>query len=374
MASFPDSYYMQKAFDLALKGINRTSPNPLVGAVLVKNDNIIGEGYHQEFGGPHAEVHAITNANQSIAGADLYVTLEPCTHYGKTPPCVDLIIKNKIKKVFIACLDPNPLVAGQSVQKLRNAGIEVEMGILDEKCRSLNAPFFKYITQQKSFLYVKNAITVDGKIACRTGHSRWISNKMAQEYVHKLRYRMRGILTAIGTIKYDNPQLNVRLPLKISINQPFKVIIDPLGECSTEYRVFQENPDKIILFICEKYVKNTNIVECVNVGAQVIGCQDKEIPINFILTKCAELGIDSLLVEAGMGLISRILRGNYADGGVFFIAPRILGDNQAYSLMSGQNCSEMNQSLKLNNVLWQLFPGDEDNIALFFGEKLCLPD
>lgn len=374
MASFPDSYYMQKAFDLALKGINKTSPNPLVGAVLVKNDNIIGEGYHQEFGGPHAEVNAITNANQSIAGADFYVTLEPCNHYGKTPPCVDLIIKNRIKKVFIACLDPNPLVAGQSVQKLRNAGIEVEVGMLGQKCRSLNAPFFKYITQQQSFLYVKNAITLDGKIACRTGHSQWISNKMAREYVHKLRYRMHGILTAIGTIKYDNPQLNVRLQSKNYINQPFKVIIDPLGECSTEYRVFQENPEKIILFICEKYMKNTNIVECVNVGAQVISFQDKEIPINFILTKCAELGIDSLLVEAGTGLISRILRGNYADGGVFFIAPRILGDNQAYSLMSGQHCSEMNQSFKLNNVLWQLFPGDEDNMALFFGEKLCLPD
>ncbi|SFB76611.1 diaminohydroxyphosphoribosylaminopyrimidine deaminase [Brevinema andersonii] len=365
---------MQKAFDLALKGINKTSPNPLVGAVLVKNNNIIGEGYHQKFGGPHAEVHAIASANQSITGADLYVTLEPCTHYGKTPPCVDLIIENKIKKVFIACLDPNPLVAGQSVQKLRDANIEVEIGILNDKCRSLNAPFFKYVTEQKSFLYVKNAITIDGKIACKTGHSQWISNKMAQEYVHKLRYRMSGILTAIGTIKYDNPQLNVRLPSKTAINQPFKVIIDPLGECSIEYRVFQENPDKIILFICEKYTNNINIVQCINAGAQVIRYHDQEIPVDFILAKCAELGIDSLLVEAGTGLISRILRGNYADGGVFFIAPRILGDNKAYTLMSGQNCSEMNQSLKLNNVLWKLFPGDEDNMALFFGEKLCLPD
>ena len=198
-------YFMQRALELAARAKGRTSPNPLVGAVVVKDGEIVGEGYHRKAGEPHAEVIALEAAGENSRNATLYVTLEPCNHYGKTPPCTEAVIKAGISTVYVATPDPNPKVSGQGIARLREAGIQVHVGLLEEEARELNRFFFKYVTRELPFVALKVAMTLDGKIATRTGNSRWISNEKSREYVHQLRNTYDTILTGIGTVLADDP-------------------------------------------------------------------------------------------------------------------------------------------------------------------------
>ena len=207
-----DEQYMEYALNLAKKGEGHVAPNPMVGAVIVKNGRIIGEGYHEKYGEAHAEVNAIQRATEAVEGATIYVTLEPCAHYGKTPPCAQLLIDSKIKRVVIGCLDPNRLVGGQGVQMLKEAGLSVTVGVLQNECEKINEIFMHYITQKQPFVIMKTAMTLDGKIASVTGDSKWITGSKAREQVHKLRHRVSGIMVGIETVLVDNPFLSCRIP------------------------------------------------------------------------------------------------------------------------------------------------------------------
>ncbi len=244
---------MLRAIKLAQKAGSKTYPNPLVGAVIVKNGEIIGEGYHKKFGSAHAEVNAINNCKVTPEGASLYVNLEPCSHYGKTPPCADLIIKNKIKNVFIGMTDPNPLVAGKGIKKLKEHGINVITGILEDKCRELNEVFLKLITKKESFITHKIASTLDGKIAEDSGYSKWITSEKSRQIVHKLRNFADAILVGAETIRNDNPYLNVRKREAV-ISEPFKIIISKSLNFDKSYNVFKI-PEKVIIITS---VKNYN--------------------------------------------------------------------------------------------------------------------
>lgn len=208
---FLNPKYMKRAIELAKKGIGYTNPNPIVGCVVVKNDEIISEGYHEKIGGFHAERNALTNCKEDTTGAELYVTLEPCCHYGKTPPCTEIIIEKNIKKVYVGSMDPNKLVAGKGVKILEENGIEVECGVLKDECDKLNEVFFHYITNKTPYVVMKYAMTMDGKIACENGDSKWVTGEKARETVQNMRKKYMGIMVGINTVLEDNPMLNCRI-------------------------------------------------------------------------------------------------------------------------------------------------------------------
>ena len=220
---FLNPKYMKRAIELAKKGIGYTNPNPIVGCVVVKNDEIISEGYHEKIGGFHAERNALTNCKEDTTGAELYVTLEPCCHYGKTPPCTEIIIEKNIKKVYVGSMDPNKLVAGKGVKILEENGIEVECGVLKDECDKLNEVFFHYITNKTPYVVMKYAMTMDGKIACENGDSKWVTGEKARETVQNMRKKYMGIMVGINTVLEDNPMLNCRIEENVD---PIRIICD----------------------------------------------------------------------------------------------------------------------------------------------------
>ncbi|HPD61736.1 MAG TPA: bifunctional diaminohydroxyphosphoribosylaminopyrimidine deaminase/5-amino-6-(5-phosphoribosylamino)uracil reductase RibD, partial [Thermodesulfobacteriota bacterium] len=217
--------YMWRAIKLALKAQGQTSPNPLVGALIVKNGKIVGQGFHYRAGSPHAEINALHEAGNQAQGAEIYLNLEPCSHVGRTPPCVDAIIQRKIRKVYVGMMDPNPLVCGKGIRKLKEAGIEVATGILEKECRRLNEVFIKYITTKRPFVILKAAASLDGRIAAESGDSQWLTNEKSREYVHRLRSAVDAVLVGIGTVKRDNPQLTCRLKYRKG-KDPIRIVVD----------------------------------------------------------------------------------------------------------------------------------------------------
>lgn len=215
--------YMRLAIEIAKKGAGKVNPNPMVGAVIVKDERVIGQGYHKYYGGNHAEVNAFENLSDNPEGATIYVTLEPCSHYGKTPPCVDKIIANKISKVVVGTLDPNPLVEGRGIKALKEAGIEVITGVLEEECKKLNEVFMKYILCKRPFVVLKTAMTLDGKIATESGESKWITSDKSRQEVHKLRNKLSAIMVGVNTVIKDNPELTCRLE---GGKNPVRIIVD----------------------------------------------------------------------------------------------------------------------------------------------------
>lgn len=340
--------YMKLALELAKKGEGKVNPNPLVGAVVVKNEEIIGTGYHKYFGGPHAEVYALDEAEKNSQGADLYVTLEPCSHYGKTPPCVEKIIKSGIKRCYIATLDPNPLVAGKGVEILKNAGIEVFIGILEKEAKEINRVFFKYILEKKSYLFLKCAITLDGKIATKTGSSKWITNELAREKVQFLRNKYMGIMVGVNTIIVDNPSLTARIK---DARNPYRIVIDPKLNIPLNSKIltFQDNKN---IIITSSFNQNSEKVEKLkNNGVKILYLEGTEFFIEDILKKTGEIGIDGILLEGGSYLISKSFLQNQIDGGEIFIAPKILGDNKSISFVDGFDISKIEDGIILENTI-----------------------
>ena len=235
--------YMRMAIEEAKKGEGFTSPNPLVGAVIVKDDRVIGIGYHKKYGENHAEINAFLNAKENgedVEGASIYVTLEPCSHYGKTPPCADAIIKNKLKKVIIGCVDSNPKVAGNGIKKLKDAGIDVIVNVLEEECRKLNEVFFYYIANKRPFVVMKYAMTMDGKIATVSGKSKWITSEKTREHSHRFRNKYSAIMVGINTVIEDNPMLNCRLP---NTRNPIRIILDSSLKISLDSNICKTSKD-----------------------------------------------------------------------------------------------------------------------------------
>ncbi|MBX4259239.1 bifunctional diaminohydroxyphosphoribosylaminopyrimidine deaminase/5-amino-6-(5-phosphoribosylamino)uracil reductase RibD [Clostridium estertheticum] len=354
-----DNYYMSRALELSKKALGFVNPNPLVGAVIVKDNRIIGEGYHEHFGGPHAEVNAFENAKEDVEGATMYVTLEPCAHYGKTPPCAEAIVKNKIAKVIVGMIDPNPLVAGKGVEILRKAGIEVTTGIMENEIRKTNEIFIKYITTKNPFCIMKTAMTLDGKIATTTGDSKWISNEKSRAYVHELRNRVSGIMVGIGTVLSDNPELTTRREGKTSTN-PVRIIIDSTAKISLDSKVLKCDEKTKTIIVTTKFASDTKICAIKQKGAEVIITpgENKWVNLNYLMKVLGDRGIDSILLEGGSTLNYSALDEGIIDKVITFISPKIFGGTSGKTTVGGKGIDFVKDSILLCDTKVTRF--DED--------------
>ncbi|MCL5808812.1 MAG: bifunctional diaminohydroxyphosphoribosylaminopyrimidine deaminase/5-amino-6-(5-phosphoribosylamino)uracil reductase RibD [Deltaproteobacteria bacterium] len=321
-----DERFMRLALRLARKGEGCVNPNPMVGAVIVRDGRIIAEGYHRECGGKHAEINAIENATEPIAGATFYITLEPCSHYGRTPPCVDALIACRPGRVVVGTTDPNPHVSGKGLQALEQQGIETRIGVLAEACRQLNEVFFKYITTGIPFVTIKFAQTLDGRIATTTGHSRWISSPPSLRFAHRLRSLHDAILVGSGTVLNDNPELTCRL---IHGRNPLRIVVDSQLRSSPEARIFNEARGTQTIMATtyrapaeKRRLFETKGVEVLETGEDQAGHVD----LRELLTALGRREISSLLVEGGAAVITSLLKGNLADRLIVILAPKIVGE------------------------------------------------
>ena len=351
-ADLREDYFMGEALKLAKKGAGRVSPNPMVGAVVVKNGKIIGKGYHRFFGGAHAEINAIENAGKAVKGADIYVTLEPCSHFGKTPPCVDALISSGIRKVFIGMVDPNPVVSGKGVRKLKKAGIALKTGILDLKCRRLNESFVKYITKKEPFVTLKSAVSLDGKIASHTGDSKWITCEKSRRFVHRMRFESDAVMAGVGTVIADDPLLNVRL-FKKAKKEPFRVIVDSSLKIPLGSNVLKPDfAEKTIVAVSkEKSVsKKAEVIK--NMGAQVISvsAKNKRIDLKVLSRILAKKGIASILLEGGSEVNAAALEAGIVDKIMLFYSPKLIGGKKAFGLIGGQGKPLISDAVKIDDL------------------------
>ena len=354
-----DEKYMDLALELAEKGKGYVNPNPMVGAVVVKDGEIVGKGWHKFYGGPHAEVYALEEAGAKAEGATIYVTLEPCSHFGKTPPCAEKIKKMKIKKCVIACLDPNPIVAGRGKKILEEAGIEVVVGVREKEAKELNKVFMKYITEKNPYLFLKCAITLDGKIATNERDSKWITNEKAREKVQFLRHEYMSIMVGINTLINDNPRLTARIENGIN---PFRIVVDPHLCTPLESNfVNMVDDNKSIIITSKENEKNDKIKELENKNVKIIYMEGFDFSVDEILKKIGELKIDSVLLEGGSYLISKAFKENRIDGGEIFIAPKILGGGLPF--IDGFDFKEIKDCFHLQNVKFNVY---DDNISVEF--------
>ena len=342
-----DKKYMTRALELAALGEGAVNPNPLVGAVVVKDGKIVGEGYHHKFGGPHAEVFALEAAGENAKGADIYVTLEPCSHYGKTPPCAKKIIDMGIKRCIIATLDPNPLVSGRGVKMLRDAGVEVITGVMEKEALEVNRVFMKYISEKKSYLFLKCGITLDGKIASRKGNSKWITNEIAREKVQKLRNRYMGIMVGINTLLKDNPSLTARIE---NGRDPFRMVVDPYLEIPLDSKLATFDDGKTVVITSKENIHNEKVEILKSRKVGFIFLDGHDFKVEDILKETAKLGIDGIILEGGSYLISKAFEENQIDGGEIFIAPKILGDSEAVPFIKGFEFDNISDGFELENV------------------------
>jgi len=339
-----DKKFIKRTIMLAKKAAGWTSPNPMVGAVLVKDGKIIEEDYHKGAGSPHAEALVLKKAGKSAKGSTLYVNLEPCCHTNKrTPPCTEAIIRAGIKKVVAAIIDPNPQVCGKGLRQLKEAGIEVLYGILKEDAKKLNEAYIKYITTGLPLVTLKIAMSLDGKIALPSGESKWITSEKSRMLVQKMRASSDAILTAIGTVKADNPLLTVRIP---SAHSPIRVVIDPELEISLDAKILQ-TPPKTILVTSNK--KSKKIDEIYNMGTEIMFYTNK-LRLRWLMKMLAKKGITSVIVEGGSGLSSYLLNEKIVDKVVFFIAPIIIGGKDSYPAIGGISCGRLKDAYKIKDI------------------------
>ena len=367
-----DIEYMQRAIALAKKGAGFVNPNPMVGCVVVKDNEIITEGYHEYYGGLHAERNALTNSTADCKDATLYVTLEPCCHYGKTPPCTEIIIEKGIKKVVVGLLDPNPLVAGKGIKILEDAGIEVVTGVEVEEIKDLNKVFLKYIKTKRPYVLLKTAMTLDGKIASYTGDSKWITNEKSRQLVHKLRSEMMGIVAGIGTVKADNPMLNSRLEgqqptansQQPNVHQPIRIIVDTKASISLDSNIVKTaNEYRTILAVSNQLSAVSNqskIDELKSYNVEILYCEEKDghVDINDLMIKLGQKGIDSILLEGGATLNAAFLEAGCVDEVYAFIAPKIIGGEHSKSPVGGQGIELMKDAIMLKDIKIETFDND----------------
>lgn len=334
-----EEQFMKQAIELAKQGAGWTAPNPLVGAVVVKNGRVIGEGYHRKYGELHAERNALAACTEDPAGATLYVTLEPCCHYGKTPPCTEIIIEKKIAKVVIGSRDPNPKVAGKGARILREHGIEVVEDYMREACDALNPVFFHYITTKTPYVVLKFAMTLDGKIATRTGASKWITGEAARNHVHQLRGRYAGILAGIGTVLADDPMLNCRID---GAHQPLRIILDSHLRIPMGSRLVRSAKEYPLLIVCNESTRDreegaSRIQKLEEAGAKVWTLPEKNghPDLNVLMQRLGEEKIDSVLIEGGGTVNEAALKAHIVHHVYAYIAPKIFGGEDAKTPVEG---------------------------------------
>ncbi|WP_425514981.1 bifunctional diaminohydroxyphosphoribosylaminopyrimidine deaminase/5-amino-6-(5-phosphoribosylamino)uracil reductase RibD [Cytobacillus gottheilii] len=338
-----DEYYMRIALDLARSAEGQTSPNPLVGAVCVKDGQIIGTGAHLKAGTPHAEVHAITMAHDRAKGADLYVTLEPCAHRGKTPPCTNLIINSGIRRVVIACTDPNPLVKGKGISQLKQAGIEVVTGVLEKEAAFLNRAFFHYIQYGTPYVTLKAAATLDGRIAASSGDSKWITSREAREDVHYLRHIHDAILVGAQTVIADNPFLTTRLPH--GGKNPIRIVLDRRLQTPNTANVVTDEAVKTIIFTQVPLEEQIKQYESSFVHIEVIPKSQAFLPS--VLKYLGGIGVMTLLVEGGSRVHSSFIDENLADELYLYLAPKLIGNGISFFSSEKRNWMKDSENLHI---------------------------
>lgn len=350
MFSPDDELFMHRALALATKGRGRTSPNPMVGAVVVRDGCIVSEGYHARAGGPHAEMVALEQAAAAASGADLYVSLEPCCHHGRTPPCTDRIIQAGIRRVVVPILDPNPLVSGGGVQRLRAAGVIVEQGLLSEEATRLNEAFTKFITSRIPFVLLKAAVSLDGKIATRTGDARWISGERSRTHVHALRDQVDAIIVGIGTIRRDNPRLTTRLPEGGC--DPIRVIVDGRGPLPLDAHVLQNGAASRTWVAVAADAPAERVETLRRRGLTVLeaGGSHGRVHLEHLLKRLSEREVTSVMIEGGEGMFTSAIEEGIVDKFLLFVAPMLVGGKTAPSLFGGAGVEGIGQALRLHRL------------------------
>ncbi len=342
-----DRAYMELAYQLALKGKTTTSPNPMVGAVVVRKGRIVATGWHKRCGGPHAEAIALRKAGRLARGATLYVTLEPCHHYGRTPPCVDAVIKSGIKKAVIGMTDPNPLTNGKSVKKLRQNGIAVRSGVMEKDLRRMNEVFEKYITKKTPWVTAKIAQTLDGKIATANGQSKWITALSTRNFTRRLRNEFDAILVGVNTVLKDDPCLCAARPSK----HLQKIVLDSALRIPLTAKMFRQNPQDCLIATTRR-ASPEKIAKLSKEKVRVLVCPERsgKVDLRWLLRTLAKKEVASVLIEGGPTVIGEALKQKLVDKLRVFIAPKVLGDEQARSAVVGLQCADVNKSINLRDV------------------------
>ena len=342
---------MRRVLELARKGQGRTSPNPMVGAVLVKNGRVVGEGYHHKAGLPHGEIEALRRAGKKARGADLYVNLEPCCHFGKTPPCTEAIISAGVKKVIVGMRDPNQLVSGKGFHQLKKNGIRVMTGTLRKECERLNEVFIKFVRTGNPFVVLKTAISLDGKIATRTGDSKWITGPQARERVHQIRHQVDAILVGPGTVLADNPRLTTRLQGGGGKN-PIRVILDGKESLPLSAKVFQNSGSQKVIYVCGKTLssKRRTALEKKNVEILAVKEKNGRLNLNDLVIKLGARQVTSLLVEGGAGVNASVLQAGLVDKVILFLAPILIGGKDAPGLIGGEGIKRLQEAYRIQDL------------------------
>lgn len=349
--------FMSRALALAEKARGRTSPNPMVGAVLVKGNKIIAEGWHEKAGGDHAEVAAIKKAKGTAKDSVLYVTLEPCCHHGRTPPCTDAIINAGIKKVFVAAADPNPLVSGKGAAQLRKAGVTVLVGLLQKESIKLNESYNKFITQKTPFVTLKAAVSMDGKMADSNGVSKWISNELSREKAQNMRRENDAVMVGVNTVINDDPRLNVRLGKKWD-KQPVRIIVDGALKTPPAARILHSHGGEVWIVTSVKNEKKAKPLE--DEGAKIINVHSKNnrIDLKELMKELGGRGVTSILLEGGPTILSEALKEGVVDKVAIFYAPIIIGGESRYSLGAPDFSRSLEKAVRLDNCSFTQIPND----------------
>ncbi len=343
-----DQEWMKQVLCLAERGRGRTSPNPMVGAILVKEGKKVGEGYHAKAGEPHAEVLALEQAREKAKGATLYINLEPCTHYGRTPPCSPRVIEANVKRVVIGTEDPNPLVKGKGIESLIQSGLNVQVGILEKECQRLNEAFFKYIVTKEPFVILKVASTLDGRISTQTGDSKWITGEGSRRFVHQLRNVVDGVMVGIGTILKDDPLLTTRIR---GGRDPYRIILDSHLRIPEEAKVIGESPSRVIIGTTEAGAgEKMEGLKKKGVQILVLAAKEGRVDLKACLKRLGEMEIMTLLVEGGSEVNGSFFDERILDKFCLFLSPKWIGDREAPGIFGGQGVKNLEEAVGLKEV------------------------
>jgi diaminohydroxyphosphoribosylaminopyrimidine deaminase/5-amino-6-(5-phosphoribosylamino)uracil reductase len=373
-----DERWMRRALRLAERARGYTSPNPLVGAVLVRDGQVVGEGYHHRAGEPHAEILALRAAGEAARGATLYLTLEPCSHHGRTPPCSPAVIAAGIARLVVAMADPNPKVSGRGIAQVRAADIPVQVGLLADTARRQNEAYLKWVTRGVPFVIWKSAMTLDGKIATRTGDSRWITGERARAYVHRLRAENDAIMVGIGTVRADDPLLTARLPGRRP-RQPLRVIVDARAELPRDCRILRTLDQAPALVAATERAPDANRAALTQAGAELLLLPEMEgrVDLAALMRELARRKVTSLLLEGGAEVTAAMLDAGLVDRAFLFVAPRIVGGRTAPGPVGGPGIASMADAHLLRDVTVRRFGEDvaiSGYIADPAGEKSAVHD
>lgn len=351
---------MKRALRMAERGRGWTSPNPMVGAVVVREGRSVGEGFHRRVGTAHAEVNALIAAGELAKGADLYVTLEPCNHHGRTPPCTRAVMEAGISRVFVGMKDPNPRVQGGGDEFLRSMGIPVVEGILERECRLLNQPFIKHMVTGRPYVVLKAAATLDGRIASRTGDSRWVTNERSRRFGHRLRCDLDAILVGSRTALSDNPQLTARLPGRSRCRQPIRIILDSQLKLSLDSALVQSIESAPLWLACAESSSREREKALIDAGVSIIRIPrgPDGLDLGCLLDELGRRQVNSVLVEGGGSTLGSFLGRQLADAFYFFYAPKVLGDAEAVPMIAGRSVAAMANAVSVHGIQLKRFQED----------------